>query len=421
MKILFLLLWLMYNLCVIAHRKDLEGVHYTSGIRDINQLHRPTLTEDSHRDDTTIDRVSASALNIDSMTSASSGCITDSGGDLENRSGSGTFLRRVVLSDLGSILFDRCALFCVEPCEHSHAEILTRLCAIFQQDNSTFFGILADGSNIAWRHDIEHPTKLAFYPREVRDRTCLLVPPKTGFAAEGVSGLVKVETLVQFVNEKCGTFRTLSGGLTNTGEHHHHVMSKLFHPEHLTGECERIRMPTKSQFVRDYLLRSKPVVIKNAIANWPAIRRWTADYLHRLYGPKKIHVKLTPDGIFEGVEDSNLWHGYSDDRIPEKVRSQLLFPDLVVVRPASSEMSFADFLDLISSGNVSYSAYLEYSSIPDHLPNLERDILELPFVKGLLKRRHLNIWLSDGNTLGKLHFDPYDNLLCQVCSFHVWL
>ncbi|XP_022083577.1 jmjC domain-containing protein 7-like isoform X5 [Acanthaster planci] len=60
------------------------------------------------------------------------------------------------------------------------------------------------------------------------------------------------------------------------------------------------------------------------------------------------------------------------------------------------------------------SAYLEYSSIPDYLPELEEDIPEFPFAQDLLTRRHLNIWLGDGNTLGKLHFDPFDNFLCQI-------
>ncbi|XP_068735056.1 tRNA wybutosine-synthesizing protein 5-like isoform X2 [Montipora capricornis] len=48
------------------------------------------------------------------------------------------------------------------------------------------------------------------------------------------------------------------------------------------------------------------------------------------------------------------------------------------------------------------------------LPELEQDIKEMPFIFGELKRRHLNIWLSNGNTLGKLHFDPFDNFLCQI-------
>jgi jumonji domain-containing protein 7 len=90
----------------------------------------------------------------------------------------------------------------------------------------------------------------------------------------------------------------------------------------------------------------------------------------------------------------------------------------VVVRPATLNMKFSELVDLIE--NVSdravknVSAYLEYSSIPDHLPDLEDDIEEMPFINDVLKREHLNIWFSDGNTLGKLHFDQFDNFLCQV-------
>ena len=109
----------------------------------------------------------------------------------------------------------------------------------------------------------------------------------------------------------------------------------------------------------------------------------------------------------ECVENANLWDNHRKDWMPEKVASQLAHPDLVVVRPATTEMQFCKFLDYIVSESSSYSAYLEYSSIPGYLPQLGKDISELPFIAGLLKRRHLNIWLINGNTLGKLNFDPY--------------
>lgn len=31
-----------------------------------------------------------------------------------------------------------------------------------------------------------------------------------------------------------------------------------------------------------------------------------------------------------------------------------------------------------------------------------------------LREELTNIWLGNGRTVGKLHFDPFDNLLCQV-------
>ena len=163
----------------------------------------------------------------------------------------------------------------------------------------------------------------------------------------------------------------------------------------------------------DYLMRSKPVIIEDGLQSWPAVSKWTNEFLNEQYGDDIVHIKLTPDGEFEGVENASLWEDYENFDIPAEVKAQLQFSDLVVVRPATQEVKFSEFLAIISSPS-NYSAYLEYSSIPEYMPLLEQDLYELPMVTGMLTQQHLNIWLSDGNTLGKLHFDPYDNLLCQV-------
>ena len=327
----------------------------------------------------------------------------------------------VKTTDLSGILQNSCALLGIAPQDPAIQSLLAELCRVFYNDAHVFIGQLAgDNSEILWKPshgDASTDTpELAFYSQEPVDRTCLLLPQKTVFHAELYRGRMIVETLVQFLNEKCGTFRTSSGALTAPGLFHQHIMNNLYKPEKTVGECRRIKMPQRHTFVQDYLLRSRPVVIENAIENWPAMKKWSTEFLHREFGSKEIHIKLTPDGNFEGAESASLWADYHEEWIPEMVKSRLSFPDLVVVRPATSEMKFSDFLELITSGNSSYSAYLEYSSIPYHMPKLEDDILELPFVENLLERRHLNIWLSDGNTLGKLHFDPYDNFLCQVCN-----
>ena len=100
--------------------------------------------------------------------------------------------------------------------------------------------------------------------------------------------------------------------------------------------------------------------------------------------------------------------------MPDFVKKQLPFPDLVVVRPATMDINFTSFMDMVEFKHNNMSAYLEYSSIKDTMPELERDIEEIVIVKDILTRRHLNLWLSSGNTLGKLHFDPFENFLFQV-------
>lgn len=326
-------------------------------------------------------------------------------------------LQSTHVADLSKVLASHCALLCVLPCSHPITSVLTQVNHVFLKDPSVYIGFLSTNStsDIAWKTaPPDTPTHLAFYSKKVVDRTCILSPPKTTFKATPYFGQIVPELLVQFLNEKCGTYRTITGGLNGAGLFHSFIMENLYHLEEMSVECPKIQMPDQQTFFQQFLFRSKPVVIENGLKHWPAMQKWTADYLREVYGRKRVHIKLTPDGDFEGVESATLWDGYRADWIPEVVRSQLQFPDLVVVRPATVEMSFSQFLDVISSNNRTYSAYLEYSSIPFHLPLLEEDISEMPFLSGLLDRRHLNIWLSDGNTLGKLHFDPFDNFLCQV-------
>ena len=114
-----------------------------------------------------------------------------------------------------------------------------------------------------------------------------------------------------------------------------------------------------------------------------------------------------------GLKKQNFGDDYKIFKIPEKVLEQLPYPDLVVVRPAYEDMLMSDFINLINETSLqtrkNVSAYLEYSSIKDIVEELEKDVMEPGFIKDLLNLKHMNIWLSDGNTLGRLHFDPFDN------------
>lgn len=333
----------------------------------------------------------------------------------------------VHVNEVVNHVYDRCLLLAFPPLTAEKESVLIDLTRVFQNDSNVLLGLLATNTsdesyNIKWEPTVSKSSTnnppFVFYAHEKRDRSCLLLPTRTDFPAEPYQGMVVLETLVQFLNEKCGTFRTPTGGFTEEGLLHQHIMQNIYSPDTSVEQCQRLKyLPQKHEFFQDYLFRSKPLIIENAVKDWPAMRKWTMEYLRQQYGEKEIHIKLTPDGIFEGVESAKLWTDYREDWIPAKVKAQLLYPDTVVVRPATSELKFSNFLDFIASGNRTFSAYLEYSSIPYYMPKLQQDIFELPFVEGSLEIRHLNMWLSDGNTLGKLHFDPFDNFLCQVGYF----
>ncbi|XP_060084095.1 bifunctional peptidase and arginyl-hydroxylase JMJD5-like [Ylistrum balloti] len=297
------------------------------------------------------------------------------------------------------------------------------------------------------------------------------------------SGFLSQASLIDFINTHCHTYRSPDGGLSIEGHHRKEILNTLFSvaqvsrvtmgkmmdshntPADISEEalhnqekmqnnkdihednscfihedgkcdkkdfndkqfykhedipqCERISEPTKEQFFHEYLKISKPVIIEKMTKTWPAFQKWTNNFFKKEYGNRDVYIKLTPKGEFEGVEQADLWDNFNTFSIPPEVIVQLHHSELVVVRPASLNLKFSEFLDTIEKvtrGDLkNVSAYLEYSSIPQHLPELEDDIREMPFVNPRVhKLEHLNIWLSDGNTLGKLHFDPYDNFLCQV-------
>ncbi|KAK3103959.1 hypothetical protein FSP39_023261 [Pinctada imbricata] len=330
-------------------------------------------------------------------------------------------------------------------------------------DVSTFSWLNQNNSEM--KEGVVKLDDILLFKKFTPDRTCLLTDksPTSNPKPLVYRRTLDVDSLINFVNTHCNTYRTESGAINMAGLHREQILQNLFKVSSVTNvkssdvfkstsssctiaskaqsaecsdhfsnkyksipgssnkqmkKCDRIAVPSKEEFLHSYLKLSTPVVIENAIQHWDAFRKWSNEFLRNMYGNSSVHVKLTPRGEFEGVEHASLWENYDSFEIPLKVKEQLPYPDLVVVRPATANVKFSEFLDLmkkISDEELkNVSAYLEYSSIPEYFPDLEEDIEEFEFTRGVIQRKHLNIWLSDGNTLGKLHFDPFDNLLCQI-------
>ena len=296
------------------------------------------------------------------------------------------------------------------------------------------------------------------------------------------TGPVTVEDLVNFLNNNCHMFRYPDGSFTVQGMHREYILQNLFRVENVSSlnmaklieiqkedeerkfaekdsrckeeidlsptckidelkgeskqrklfqpeinlpipQCEKISLSSTSDFFHEYLSLSKPVIIQGAMDDWVALKKWTNKFLRSKFGNRTVHVKLTQGGEYEGVEKVSLWEDFESFEIPPVVFKQLQFPDLVVVRPAPHNAKFSEFMDIVESVSAgklkNVSAYLEYSSVDQYMPELKEDLKEMTFFKDLLELKHLNIWLSDGNTLGKTHFDPFDNFLCQVSIIYI--
>ena len=101
------------------------------------------------------------------------------------------------------------------------------------------------------------------------------------------------------------------------------------------------------EFMEKYLKKSQPLIIRGGARKWDAISKWSSKFLRQKYGHLNVHVKMTPGGDYEGIENANEWEDFAKFNPPEYVKEQLLYPDLVVVRPAGVDMKFGKFLELI--------------------------------------------------------------------------
>ncbi|CDW52010.1 Cupin 8 domain containing protein [Trichuris trichiura] len=376
-------------------------------------------------------------------------------------------LNLVTWKQLNDGLRNACHVVVLEPsCDSAATMVLNNLAKSWDHIKEVRFcrfpkEEMLDSSHVDLKANLKKSgcVPVVMMPKLREDRVCLLKPilPKKPKAYPWMD-VSNIESFVNFINMMCGTFYNKSGQITSDGKlfsRHYNSLYKLSDgPSLLTlseacrsrnlttffrGEgcpvdqstgkapnenipeipkCEELSvLPGNVDFEVEYLLSSKPVIFKKAATNWPAFQKWTNEFLRKSFGNKTVHVKLSPNGIFEGVEPVKDWNVAGDLlRIPAEVRRHLHHPELVLVRPASNETLFSDFLDFVSKKQRknSMSAYLEYTSIRGNFKSLEDDLSPLPFIAKTMKPSHVNIWLSNGNTLGKLHFDEYENFLCQL-------
>ncbi|XP_041669257.1 bifunctional peptidase and (3S)-lysyl hydroxylase JMJD7 [Cheilinus undulatus] len=154
--------------------------------------------------------------------------------------------------------------------------------------------------------------------------------------------------------------------------------------------------PDPLVFFRDWISANKPVIIRNAISHWPALTRWTPEYLRGKVGSKVISVAVTPNGYADAV---------SGDRF---------------VMPEERRMTFSDVLDIIERKVRRRGVFYvqkQCSNLLDELPELTDDIeSHVPWMSTALGRLPdaVNFWLGEDSAITSMHKDHYENLYCVV-------
>lgn len=178
----------------------------------------------------------------------------------------------------------------------------------------------------------------------------------------------------------------------------------------LMGSLERLRAIAPAQIIaqkrglsaenfRDaHYAANWPVILSGELADWPALSRWTPDYLARAVGAQPVQVQ-TRRAANPNFERNMAAH--------------------------SALMPFDAFIETISlpgSGNDTYLTAYNSAANVEALSSLEGD---LGFIDRLLSRNvaqpHGMLWIGPAGSFTPLHHDLTNNLLLQITGRKVVL
>lgn len=161
-------------------------------------------------------------------------------------------------------------------------------------------------------------------------------------------------------------------------------------------------LPSALEFSREYYAKNAPVVIRQAVAHWPAINKWTPEYLLSTLKDKVVNVAVTPNGYADGLAKQN--------------------GEEYFVLPLETEMLLSEFFEHLDDpmGAIHY-IQRQNSNFSEDFPELADDILpsDLDFAQKCFNKPPdaANFWLGDQRAITSMHKDPYENIYCVISGY----
>jgi len=163
------------------------------------------------------------------------------------------------------------------------------------------------------------------------------------------------------------------------------------------AQVEKRSGVSRDEFIERYAVGSRPVVLTDVARDWPALRRWSPQYLKEHFGRLEVQIQAerSADPKFE---QNKLAHRRT--------------------------MRVAEFVDRVLTGGISNDYYLtannEVLRRPEFAPLLQ-DIGSLPdFCRRADLARSVNFWFGPAGTNTPLHHDTMMLLHTQVVGRKRW-
>jgi len=170
---------------------------------------------------------------------------------------------------------------------------------------------------------------------------------------------------------------------------------------YVVGECPRMNMSQHSwiEFHEKYLFQENPVILTDVISKWPALTKWTDEYLLAKLGMLNVSVNYGPPGTL---------FGYGREGMESKVQMML----------------FKEFMKkFYDPAMLHYINLQPPKKVEGEDPDLRRDWnLPLEYLgedwwyPDVLFNTQVstNFWMGPGGMVSRAHHDGSENFLCMV-------
>ncbi|CAM6104458.1 unnamed protein product [Calypogeia fissa] len=205
-----------------------------------------------------------------------------------------------------------------------------------------------------------------------------------------------------------------------------------------TGKVERVKGPLSPvDFLRNCVLPGRPCIITDALDHWPALQKWTNDYLCSVLKHQSVSVHFTPDGRADAIVDplhmlstyncpivtiEKETHTESGDGHESDLTTRLLF-----VRALVEKLPFPQALELIlnESGaggemerGVAYAQEQNGCFLSEYGELTGDAEVHIPWATEALgcMPEAVNLWIGNENAVTSFHKDHYENLYAVVAG-----
>lgn len=149
-------------------------------------------------------------------------------------------------------------------------------------------------------------------------------------------------------------------------------------------------------FHRDWVSKNLPVIFRGGANHWPAIEKWTNEYLGEKMADHPLTVSVTPNGYADAVTH-----------------------DMRFVMPHEDQMTMSEFVKIIeepkSRSGIHY-VQKQNSNLTDEMSQLLEDVSEMKWASEAFGKKPdaINFWMGDERAVTSTHKDHYENIYCVV-------